>query len=194
MAAGSDGDAEKARRFRDTALPHLDDVYTLARYLLRNGADADDAVQECYLRAFRHFDSFRGQAIRPWLMAILRNVCRAEFARRARFTAADADAEVADDVLPLWQEPDGTAESELIRAQDADRIRALLAELPLPFREAIVLRDINGLSYREIAEVIDAPIGTAMSRLARGRSLLRAAWRKSETERTSEATIEERSP
>jgi RNA polymerase sigma factor (sigma-70 family) len=194
MAAGSDRDAEKARHFRDTALPHLDDVYTLARYLLRNSADADDAVQECYLRAFRHFDSFRGQAIRPWLMAILRNVCRAEFARRARFTAADADAEFADDVLPLWQEADGTAESELIRAQDADRIRALLAELPLPFREAIVLRDINGLSYREIAEVIDAPIGTAMSRLARGRSLLRAAWRKSETERTSEATIEERSP
>lgn len=194
MAAGSDGDAEKSRRFRDAALPHLDEVYTLARYLLRNSADADDAVQECYLRAFRHFDSFRGQAIRPWLMAILRNVCRAEFARRARFTAADADAEFADDVLPLWQEADGTAETELIRAQDADKIRALLAELPLPFREAIVLRDINGLSYREIAEVIDAPIGTAMSRLARGRSLLRAAWRKSETEPTSEATIEERAP
>ena len=196
MAAGSDGDAERGRRFREAALPHLDEVYTLARYLLRNSADADDAVQECYLRAFRHFDSFRGQAIRPWLMAILRNVCRAEFARRARFT--DADAEFADDASPLWQEAGGTAETELIRAQDADKIRALLAELPLLFREAIVLRDINGLSYREIAEVIDAPIGTAMSRLARGRSLLRAAWRKSETEPTSapasEATIEERSP
>jgi RNA polymerase sigma factor (sigma-70 family) len=194
MAAGSDGDAEKARRFRDVALPHLDEVYTLARYLLRNSDDADDAVQECYLRALRHFDSFRGQAIKPWLMAILRNVCRSEFARRAQFTAADADAELADNVVPLWQEPEGTAETELVRVQDADTISSLLAELPLPFREAIVLRDINGLSYREIAEVIDAPVGTVMSRLARARSLLRAAWSKSETGPTSKPSIEERSP
>src|SRR5712692_3111798 len=90
-------DPERARRFRDAALPHLDDVYTLARYLLRSAADADDAVQECYLRAFRHFDGFRGQAtkpshIKPWLMAILRNVCRAEFARRTG--AAGDPAEV----------------------------------------------------------------------------------------------------
>jgi RNA polymerase sigma factor (sigma-70 family) len=194
MAAGSDGDAEKARRFRDVALPHLDEVYTLARYLLRNSDDADDAVQECYLRALRHFDSFRGQAIKPWLMAILRNVCRSEFARRAQFTAADADADLADNVVPLWQEPEGTAETELVRVQDADTISSLLAELPLPFREAIVLRDINGLSYREIAEVIDAPVGTVMSRLARARSLLRAAWSKSETGPTSKPSIEERSP
>ena len=89
MAAGLEGaDADKARRFRDAALPHLDEVYTLAGYLLRSPDDADDAVQECYLRAFRHFDGFRGQAakpslIKPWLMAILRNVCRAEFARRS---------------------------------------------------------------------------------------------------------------
>jgi RNA polymerase sigma factor (sigma-70 family) len=194
MAAGHDGDAEKARRFRDVALPHLDEVYTLARYLLRNSDDADDAVQECYLRALRHFDSFRGQAIKPWLMAILRNVCRSEFARRAQFTAADADADLADNVVPLWQEPEGTAETELVRVQDADTISSLLAELPLPFREAIVLRDINGLSYREIAEVIDAPVGTVMSRLARARSLLRAAWSKSETGPTSKPSIEERSP
>jgi RNA polymerase sigma-70 factor, ECF subfamily len=109
MVAGVEGaDADKARRFRDAALPHLDDVYTLAGYLLRSPADADDAVQECYLRAFRHFDGFRGQAtkpslIKPWLMAILRNVCRAEFARRSG--AAGGLAEVAEDALPLWQEP-----------------------------------------------------------------------------------------
>jgi DNA-directed RNA polymerase specialized sigma24 family protein len=76
-------DPEKARRFRDAALPYLDDVYTLARYLLREPADAEDAVQECYLRALKHFDSYRGPAMKPWLLAILRNVCRAEFARRA---------------------------------------------------------------------------------------------------------------
>src|SRR5262245_29463543 len=74
---------DSAQHFRDVALPHLNDVYTLARYLLRNAADADDAVQECYLRALRHFDTFRGPAIKPWLFAIMRNVCRGEFARRS---------------------------------------------------------------------------------------------------------------
>jgi RNA polymerase sigma-70 factor, ECF subfamily len=186
MAAGVDGaDADKARRFRDAALPHLDDVYTLARYLLRSAADADDAVQECYLRAFRHFDGFRGQAtnpslIKPWLMAILRNICRAEFARR---TGAAADlADMADDALPLWQEPENSPESAILRQRDSEAVRALVAALPAPFREAIVLRDVNDLSYREIAEVVGAPIGTVMSRLARARSMLREAWLRSEQE------------
>jgi len=80
---GSDDPHDRARRFRDAALPHLNDVYTLARYLLRDAADAEDAVQECYLRALRYFDTFRGSAIKPWLFAILRNVCRGEFARRS---------------------------------------------------------------------------------------------------------------
>src|ERR1700719_4487825 len=78
-----DDTPEKARRFREAALPYLDDAYTLARYLLRDPTDAEDAVQECYLRAFKHFDSYRGPAMKPWLFSILRNVCRAEFARRA---------------------------------------------------------------------------------------------------------------
>jgi RNA polymerase sigma factor (sigma-70 family) len=179
MAAGADSaDADKARRFRDAALPHLDDVYTLARYLLRSAADADDAVQECYLRAFRHFDGFRGGPIKPWLMAILRNVCRAEFARRAGAAAADPTAELADNVVPMWQEGDASPETEMLRQQDAHTIQELVAELPAPFREALVLRDINDLSYREIAEAIDAPVGTVMSRLARARSMLREAWCK----------------
>jgi len=183
MAQGSDGeDADRARRFRAAALPCLDDVYTLARYLLRNPTDADDAVQECYLRAFRHFDGFRGGPIKPWLMAILRNVCRAEFARRSGATAAEATADLPDNVVPLWQEPEGSPETEVLRQRDADTIQALLAELPGPFREAIVLRDINDLSYREIAEATDVPVGTVMSRLARARSMLREAWRKSESE------------
>ena len=79
----SNDDPDKARRFREAALPYLDDVYTLARYLLRDATDAEDAVQECYLRALKHFDSYRGPAMKPWLFAILRNVCRAEYARRA---------------------------------------------------------------------------------------------------------------
>src|ERR1700704_5994200 len=92
-------DPDKARRFRDAALPHLDDVYTLARYLLRQAADADDAVQECYLRALKHFDTFRGGAMRPWLFAILRNVCKATYAQRG-FAASDT----AEDAVPLWRE------------------------------------------------------------------------------------------
>src|SRR5438132_6448499 len=80
---GSDAHQDKARRFRDAALPHLDAVYTLANYLLHNTADAEDAVQECYLRALRHFDTVRNSDIKPWLFAILRNVCRAEYARRS---------------------------------------------------------------------------------------------------------------
>jgi RNA polymerase sigma-70 factor (ECF subfamily) len=181
MASGLEStDADKARRFRDAALPHLDDVYTLARYLLRNPADADDAVQECYLRAFRHFDGFRGQAVKPWLMAILRNVCRAEFARRSGAAADIAD--VAEDALPLWQEPESSPETAILRQRDSEAVRALLAALPAPYREAIVLRDINDLSYREIAEVAGVPIGTVMSRLGRARSMLRDAWLKSEHE------------
>ena len=98
-------DPERARRFRDAALPHLDEVYTLARYLLRNAADADDAVQECYLRALRHFDTFRGGAIRPWLFAILRNVCNAAYAQR-RFRRSGRSPKMRS---PLWSEDAGDA-------------------------------------------------------------------------------------
>ena len=94
MIADANAEQEKARRFRDAALPYLDDVFALARYLMRNAADAEDAVQECYLRALRHFDSYRGPTMKPWLLAILRNVCNAEFARRGK---QDVPAEDADD-------------------------------------------------------------------------------------------------
>ena len=133
----SDDDPGRAQRFRDAALPHLDDAYTLARYLLRDASDAEDAVQECYLRALKHFDSYRGPAMKPWLFAILRNVCRTEVARRA-------------------SSPTDTIDE--------------------PFRETFVLREIHNLSYREIADIIEAPVGTVMSRLARARAMLRTAW------------------
>jgi RNA polymerase sigma-70 factor (ECF subfamily) len=170
--AGDVNDPERSRRFHEAALPHLDEVYTLARYLLRNTADAEDAVQDCYLRALRHFDTFRGGAIRPWLFAILRNVCRTAYAQRG-FAPEDA----ADDAaVPLWSEAAETPEAQVLRNRDADSIRNLLSALPAQFREALVLREINDLSYREIAEIVGAPVGTVMSRLARGRSMLRAAW------------------
>jgi len=179
---GSDPHQDKARRFRDAALPCLDDVYTLARYLLRDTADAEDAVQECYLRALRHFDTFRGPAIKPWLFAILRNVCRGEFARRSsglhyidQYVDGETDKD-EDAVRPLWQEPQVSPETEVLHQRDAQTIRRLVAELPDQFREAIVLREINDLSYREIADVVGVPVGTVMSRLARARSMLRNAW------------------
>ena len=173
-----DGDADRTRRFREAALPHLDDVFTLARYLMRDGADAEDAVQECFPRALRHFDSYRGPAMKPWLLAILRNVCKAEFARRtAQPMPRDGAAEeLAADDPPLWQEPQVSPEAELMRRHDDETIRRLVAALPQPFRETIVLRDINDLSYREIADVLGVPVGTVMSRLARARAMLRARW------------------
>jgi len=179
-----DGNAEqdKARRFRDAALPYLDDVFALARYLMRNAPDAEDAVQECYLRALRHFDSYRGPAMKPWLLAILRNVCNAEFARRGRLDvgADDAETEQTAEQQPMWQEAQASPEAGLLRRHDDETIRRLIAALPQPFRETIVLREVNDLSYQEIAAVAGVPVGTVMSRLARARAMLRSAWNAAE--------------
>jgi RNA polymerase sigma-70 factor (ECF subfamily) len=182
MAGGLiDGSDDKSERFKALALPHLDDVYTLARYLMRNASDADDAVQESYLRAFRHFDTFRGGPIKPWLLAILRNVCHGVYAGNTRLVYA-ADGGAQEQVPPLWRDDIGTPEQMLVRQHDSDTMRRLIGALPAEFKEVIVLREINDLSYRDIAVVIDAPIGTVMSRLARGRKLLRDAWIASEGE------------
>ena len=174
---GSDG-GDKAQRFRAAALPYLNDVYTLARYLLRNPADAEDAAQECYLRAFRHFETFRGGPIKPWLLAILRNVCRAEYARRGALAAVQSESlDTAEECAEgLWSEAESSPESNVLGRLDGETVRRLIAQLPDQFRETIVLREINELSYREIADVVGVPVGTVMSRLARGRALLRAAW------------------
>jgi RNA polymerase sigma-70 factor (ECF subfamily) len=181
MAGDAHDEHDKARRFRDAALPYLDDLYTLARYFMRNSADAEDAVQECYLRALRHFDSYRGPAMKPWLLAILRNVCNAEFTRRGKQEMpADQTEEEEEATSPMWQEPPSSPETALLRQQDGDTIRRLVAALPHQFREAIVLREINDLSYHEIAEVAGVPVGTVMSRLARARSMLRSAWSAAE--------------
>ena len=181
MAGYADAEHDRARRFRDAALPHLDDVFTLARYLMRNVADAEDAVQECYLRALRHFDSYRGPAMKPWLLTILRNVCNAEFARRGRQAVpADDPPETEAEDVPLWQEPQASPEAALLRQHDSETMRKLVAALPQPFREILVLREINDLSYQDIAQVAGVPVGTVMSRLARARSMLRAAWNVAE--------------
>ena len=172
-----DNDPEQARRFRELALPHLDEVYTLARYLLRDASDADDAVQECYLRALKHFHTYRGPAIKPWLFALLRNVCHAEYARRANAPSTGADElPGSTERPPIWHETEETAEARMVRQHDVGTIRRLIAAIEEPFRETLVLREIENLSYREIADVADVPVGTVMSRLARARAMLRSAW------------------
>jgi RNA polymerase sigma-70 factor (ECF subfamily) len=174
---GSGDQRDKAWRLCQSALHYFDDVYALARYLLRDEGDAEDAVQECYLRALQFVDTYRGPALKPWLLVILYNVCRAELRRRSSCRLTNgSDAEDDEDASPIWQETPISPEDEVLRKRDAITIRRLVAELSHPYREAIVLREINDLSYREIAHVLGVPVGTVMSRLARARSMLRQAW------------------
>ena len=168
----------RAARFRAIALPYVDDVYSLARYLLGDSADAEDATQEAFLRAFRHFDTFRGTAIKPWLFAIVRNVCRTI---RKSPVVSSLDNE-DDRAVPLWSAERETPEIEVVRQRDTVEVRRMLDELPAAFREVLVLREIDDLSYREIAEIVGVPVGTIMSRLARGRAMLRAAWLAGQSE------------
>jgi RNA polymerase sigma-70 factor, ECF subfamily len=131
-------DSARSRRFRDAALPHLA-VYTLARYLLRDPSDADDAVQECYLRALRHFDKLRCPDIKPWLLTILRNVYRVEYGRQSRVMLYDVHVEPdqLEGAIPLWREALDTPETQFLRELDDETIRGLVAALPHAFREVI---------------------------------------------------------
>jgi RNA polymerase sigma-70 factor (ECF subfamily) len=167
---------ERRRRFMDAAMPHWDAVCAQARFLTRNPADAEDAVQECFVRALRHFDSYRGPSMKAWLFAILRNLCFTEFARHRRYVTL-ADFPESEDAATglMWQAPQSTPETLLERHQQDTAIQRLVGALPAPLREALVLREFDELSYKEIAEVIGIPVGTVMSRLARARTMLRAA-------------------
>jgi RNA polymerase sigma-70 factor (ECF subfamily) len=169
-------DETQSRRFQEIALPHLDAAYNLARWLTRNDADAEDVVQEAYLRAFKSFAGFRGANGRPWLLAIVRNTCYT-WLRQHRSDKLevpyDEDAHGDDAAAQGFPDrPDGNPEAILALAEDRQLFDAALTALPIEFREAVVLRDVEDLSYKEIAGIADVPIGTVMSRLARGRRLL----------------------
>ena len=160
-------------RFEAVVLPHLSAAYRLARYLTRNDADADDVVQEACLRALKYFAGFRGEGTgqgRAWLLTIVRNMAHTWRGRHR----ADASATEFDETLhseaPTEDHPDMLARSE---ARDA--LAHALDHLPPDFREVIVLREIEGLSYKEISEVVDVPVGTVMSRLSRARKRLQDA-------------------
>jgi RNA polymerase sigma-70 factor (ECF subfamily) len=160
-------------RFEELAMPHMEAAYTLAFWIMRDRAEAEDVVQDAYLRAFRAFAGFKGEAMRPWLLAIVRNTAYRALKVRSRSAVVIPMEEAFH---PREAEPtagDPTVESLLIAEEDRREVRAALASLPLIYRDVVVLREIEGLTYREIAAICEVPIGTVMSRLARGREELR---------------------
>lgn len=168
---------EKGKRFQEAALPHLAAAYNLARWLVHDDHDADDIVQDAYLRAFRFFEGFRGGDCRAWLLTIVRNRCYSWLRSKnladnlgqfdeMQYSAAAADSSVAAGIKS------NDPEVLLERLDDVTRLNAAMASLPAEFREAIVLRELEDMSYKQIAAVTGVPIGTVMSRIARGRKML----------------------
>lgn len=176
---------DESRRFEQVALPHLDAAYNLARWLSGSASEADDIVQEACLRAFRFFDSFRGDNARAWLLAIVRNTWFTEWRRRS--DAADGtpydDTLHGDTRLPGWVDGIGSDPEVLVMRREASRlVHHALEQLPVEYREVLVLRELEDLSYRDIAGIAGIPLGTVMSRLSRGRHLLCAALRAAQAE------------
>ncbi len=164
-------------RFEQEALPHLDAAYNLARWLTRSAAEAEDIVQDALLLAFRNFDRQRGPSTKAWLLAIVRNCFLSQVRRsapRARLT--DSIDATGDALTPPALVSLADPEREAIAAERARSLDEALGRLSEDYREVLVLRELEGLSYREIAGVTAMPIGTVMSRLARARESLRVHW------------------
>ena len=167
-------DQRRHARFEAIALPHLDAAYALARWMTRNDADAADVVQEAFLRAFRYFDSYRGDDAKCWTLKIVRRTCYSWLARNrpADVVSLEAEEDFGDAVATFGI----GAEALLENRSDLRLLDQLIEALPAPLRETIALRELHELAYREIAEVTGVPIGTVMSRLHRARSLLLRAY------------------
>lgn len=161
-------------RFRSIVMPHIDEAYRLAQWLTGNRTDAEDVVQDASIRAFRAIRNFAGGSARSWVLSIVRNTAYS-WLRKNRpaevVTVEDLEAVELRQANP-GDRSSGTPEAALIAKTDAEQLRAAIAALPSPFRETLVLRDIEGLDYREIAQATEVPIGTVMSRLARARHRL----------------------
>ncbi|MCC7049642.1 MAG: sigma-70 family RNA polymerase sigma factor [Alphaproteobacteria bacterium] len=168
----ADRQRHERQRFDDVVLPHLDAAFNLARWLVGTHADAQDVVQDAFLRALRHFDGYRGGDARSWVLSIVRRCSYTWLARNK----AGATLPLEDDAVAA--QPGGPEDPEIaaLRGDDRRRLRALIERLPPAFREVLVLRDLEEMSYREIATACDIPVGTVMSRLARARTALRRAW------------------
>jgi RNA polymerase sigma factor (sigma-70 family) len=162
----------KRERFEQSVLPHLDAAYNLARWLTRNEQDAQDVTQEACLRAFRFFDGYQGGNMRAWFLTIVRNTCYTWLNQNR----PPASNEEFDEEIHSTEDSGGASpEVQTLAGADRETLRRALEELPDVFREVLVLREIEGLSYKEIAEVSSVSLGTVMSRLARARTRLRQA-------------------
>src|SRR6202049_1715685 len=154
--------------FEEIVVPHLDAAFNYARWLTRSEADAEDVVQDAYMRAFKFFSSFRGEDARAWLLTIVRNTWYGRFPRRAGSAVMTVAEEEEDHRADASLDP----EAQLIQQQTVEQVRRALEALPTDFREVLVLRELEGLSYKEIAAIVGIPLGTVMSRLARARERL----------------------
>jgi RNA polymerase sigma-70 factor (ECF subfamily) len=159
-------------RFEQVVLPHLDAAYNLARWLLHHEQDAEDVVQEAYLRAFRAFEGFRGGDARAWLLAVVRNTC---FTYRKRLQREGQHSTPFDEEIHGIPADACDPPALLLRQADRQLLRQAVEELPAELREVLVLRELEGLSYKEIAGVAGIPLGTVMSRLTRARQRLQAS-------------------
>ncbi len=167
---------DRRSRFETVVLPHLDAAYRLARWLSECPADADDVVQEAILRAYRGFDALRGEEAKAWLLVIVRNCHRSALRQQRRRPSEPLPEEIeVGEVLALVSGTPGP-EQQAMAASERQALVELMRALPDEQREVLILKDIEDMSYREIATVIDAPIGTVMSRLARARAALKAHW------------------
>ncbi len=178
-------DADMPARFSEVVLPHLDAAYNLARFLTRDTEAAEDIVQDAFLRAYRWFDGYRGGDPRSWILKITRNCFltwnkakRPEETRPLEDGATNDFTNGEDHIEALWEPDHNTPEMALVRREEIETVRSLIEALPEPFREALVLRELEDLSYREIAEITAAPVGTVMSRLARARQMFGEAWQR----------------
>jgi RNA polymerase sigma-70 factor (ECF subfamily) len=163
------GRKDKLQRFEQAILPHLDAAYNLARWLTRNEHDAQDMVQEASLRAFKFFDGFRGGDARAWLLTTVRNTCYTWLEQNRRSQSMTP----FDEKIHTVDEDESNPSSFALRNADMKMLKQSLEQLPDEFREIIVLRDLEELSYKQIADVTRVPLGTVMSRLARARARLR---------------------
>jgi len=161
----------KLATFEEAVLPHLNAAYNLAHWLTRNDTDAEDVVQEAYLRAFKFFGGFHGADGRSWLLAIVRNTCYTWM----QHNRSPELSVPLDDELHEIESKDLDPEALLVQRADTLMVRQALEELPMEFREVLVLRELEEMSYKDIASITDLPLGTVMSRLARGRKRLQLA-------------------
>jgi RNA polymerase sigma-70 factor, ECF subfamily len=175
---------DRRRRFELLALPHLDAAYNLARWLAGNTADAEDVVQEAYLRAYRYFDAYQGGNFRVWLLTIVRNAfmtwVKENRSGRMVFVPDTPAADRAESDETMWGSPPRDPEALLLESVDSQQLGRLMEQLPAEYREVLLLREVEDLSYKEIADVTGVPIGTVMSRLSRARLSLRKLWLRQE--------------